>query len=320
MPLKATGASCAGGLAPQSSVTRGDPQIFSKLRHRSHCRPGTEGASNIVVAASTPLVCDRIQRPPKRTAEAICDSAKVDQVMGNKVHVYEHTSSYNAISHKSPQGLQCLKALFSEYDSSNPSRMKLNNLFTADFQDNTNGSDRNTGRDETIDSIISSRAKCTRHQIDLKHAWCLENSGSSQTVFFEAVRFMYLDGDSDWTRIPLSGRIEVRVKENRFSLKDAIAQIASRRMTSDASQLVRKEMWRTASMPLSPAETQSLGLQPSHSQLALPNVSELPTAHTLSSMDNKPLLGYQKSQSSKDASTGTPTVTSGSSVDAVEKL
>jgi hypothetical protein len=194
----------------------------------------------------------------------------------------------------------------------------LNDLFTDDFHDNTNGSDRNTGRDETIDSIISSRAKCTRHQIDLKHAWCLENSGASQTVFFEAVRFMYLDGDSDWTRIPLSGRIEVRVKENRFSLKDAIAQISSRRMTSDTSQLMRKEMWR-ASMPLSPAELSSLGLQPSNSQLAQPKVSELPTARTLSSKDNEPLPDYRKSQSSKDVSTRTPTVTSGSSVDAVEK-
>ncbi|KAK5553745.1 hypothetical protein LTR46_008291 [Exophiala xenobiotica] len=245
-------------------------------------------------------------------------TAKVDQVMGNKVHIYEHTSSYNAISHKSPQGLQCLKALFSEYDSSNPSRIKLNDLFTDDFHDNTNGSDRNTGRDETIDSIISSRAKCTRHQIDLKHAWCLENSGSSQTVFFEAVRFMYLDGDSDWTRIPLSGRIEVRVKENKFSLKDAIAQISSRRMTSDTSQLMRKEMWR-ASMPLSPAEMSTPGLRPSNSQLAQPKVSELPAARTLSSIDNEPLPDYRKSQSSKDASTRTPTVTSGSSVDAVEK-
>ncbi|KIW20967.1 hypothetical protein PV08_01546 [Exophiala spinifera] len=236
--------------------------------------------------------------------------------MGNKVHVTEHTGSYNAISHKSPHGLQCLKILFSEYDSSNPSRLALNDLLTADFQDNTNGSDRNTGREETIDTIISSRAKCTRHQIDLKHAWCIENSGSSHTVFFEAVRFMILDGDQDWTRVPLSGRIEVKVKENRFTLKDAVAQISSRRMTSDASQLVKKDLSRTATtktVPLSPAQTPSLDLQPSTSNLVLGSVSELPAAHNVSTEIKSP-PSYRKSQSSK----GEPTVTSGSSLDVAE--
>ncbi|KIW38937.1 uncharacterized protein PV06_08758 [Exophiala oligosperma] len=224
-------------------------------------------------------------------------------------------------SHKSPHGLQCLKILFSEYDSSNPSRMALNDLLTVDFQDNTNGSDRNTGREETIETIMSSRAKCTRHQIDLKHAWCIENSGSSQTVFFEAVRFMVLDGDEDWTRIPLSGRIEVKVKENRFKLKDAVAQISSRRMTSDASQLVKRDLSRTATtttLPMSPAHTSSVDLQPSTSQLVLANVPELPAANNTPS-DTKSPPSYRKSQSSKDGPTRTPTVTSGSSVDAVEK-
>ncbi|KAK6384619.1 hypothetical protein LTS17_002182 [Exophiala oligosperma] len=213
--------------------------------------------------------------------------------MGNKVHVTEHTGAYNAISHKSPHGLQCLKILFSEYDSSNPSRMALNDLLTVDFQDNTNGSDRNTG----------------------------QNSGSSQTVFFEAVRFMVLDGDEDWTRIPLSGRIEVKVKENRFKLKDAVAQISSRRMTSDASQLVKRDLSRTATtttLPMSPAHTSSVDLQPSTSQLVLANVPELPAANNTPS-DTKSPPSYRKSQSSKDGPTRTPTVTSGSSVDAVEK-
>ncbi|KAL6248270.1 hypothetical protein RBB50_004525 [Rhinocladiella similis] len=241
--------------------------------------------------------------------------------MGNKVHVSEHTGSYNAISHKSPHGLQCLKILFSECDSSNPSRLALNDLLTADFQDNTNGSDRNTGREETIDAILSSRAKCTRHQIDLKHAWCIENSSSSHTVFYEAVRFMILDGDQDWTRIPLSGRIEVKVKENRFTLKDAVAQISSRRMTSDASQLVKRDLSRSATtttMPASPVQTPSFDLQPSTSQLVLGSVPELPATHNISA-DNKSPPSYRKSQSKQDGPTQTPTVTSGSSADVVEK-
>ncbi|EXJ63378.1 uncharacterized protein A1O5_11427 [Cladophialophora psammophila CBS 110553] len=158
----------------------------------------------------------------------------------SKVQLHDHTASYHAITTKSPQGLQCLKRLFLEYDNANPSRANLNRLFSRDFTDNENESERNIGRDEAIQTIISTRAKCSRHQIDLKRATCLVNSGSSHTVFFEGVRFMMfaapqesgsdaepsvVEDKSDWTRVPFAGRIEVRVKENKFSLKEAVAEI-----------------------------------------------------------------------------------------------
>ncbi len=254
----------------------------------------------------------------------------------NKVHLYEHGLSYPAISSTNkatPHGLLCLKALFEEYDSSVPSRTRLTELFTPDFQDNMNGSDRSFGRDETIEAIIQSRRRCSRHQIDLKHAWCVEHSSQHHTVFFEAVRFMFLEGDTDWTKVPIAGRIEVRIKDNRFSLKDAVAQIATRRLTSDTSHLVKKE-FTLSSSPISPAQTaaDSIGQSSafhqstSNSQTALPpppplgnNVKELPASiSTFGMNDTKSLPPYtapSPSESSRVApTTRTPTLTSGSSV------
>ncbi|KIW90924.1 uncharacterized protein Z519_08707 [Cladophialophora bantiana CBS 173.52] len=246
----------------------------------------------------------------------------------SKVQLHDHTGSYQAITTKSPQGLQCLKRLFLEYDNANPSRANLNSLFSRDFTDNENESERNIGRDEAIQTIISTRAKCSRHQIDLKRATCLVNSGSSHTVFFEGVRFMMfaatqeggsdaelpvVEDKSDWTRVPFAGRIEVRVKENKFSLKEAVAEIVSRRVTSDNSMLIKRDlMSRTNSMPLvSPGESPLARLHStSTSQIGLPtNVSELPAAISAPSGDTKSLPPYRSS------ATGTPTVTSGSSVD-----
>ncbi|OQU97447.1 hypothetical protein CLAIMM_03378 [Cladophialophora immunda] len=245
----------------------------------------------------------------------------------SKVQLHDHSASYHAITTKSPQGLQCLKRLFLEYDNANPSRANLNSLFSRDFTDNENESERNIGRDEAIETIISTRAKCSRHQIDLKRATCLVNSGSSHTVFFEGVRFMMFaatpDGSdaelpvvedrSNWTRVPFSGRMDVRVKENKFSLKEAVAEIVSRRVTSDNSVLVKRDlMARTNSMPFgSPAESPLARLQStSTSQVGLPaNVSELPAVISTPLGDTKSLPAYPSS------ATGTPTVTSGSSVD-----
>ncbi|KAI1608193.1 hypothetical protein EDD37DRAFT_185542 [Exophiala viscosa] len=254
--------------------------------------------------------------------------------MGNKVYVTEHTLSYTSISNKSPQGLQCLKSLFFQYDSPNPSRMELNHLLAPDFQDNTNGSDRNVGREETVDAIVSARTTCIKHQIDLKHAWCIENSGSSHTVFFEAARFMLMEGDSDWTKVPISGRIEVKIKENRFKMKDAIAQITSRRMTSDASQLVRRGVQRMSTMPLSPAETpfspretpsspaaetSSSNSQPSTSRYNFPSASELPAIRTTSHKADETLPAYNSPSKDVDISNGSPTLMSGSSSEPQEK-
>ncbi|OAG42824.1 hypothetical protein AYO21_02775 [Fonsecaea monophora] len=244
----------------------------------------------------------------------------------SKVQLHDHSASYHAITTKSPQGLQCLKRLFLEYDNTNPSRANLNSLFSRDFTDNENESERNIGRDEAIETIISHRARCSRHQIDLKRATCLVNSGSSHTVFFEGVRFVMfaspegseaelpvVEDKSTWTRIPFSGRMEVRVKENKFSLKEAVAEIVSRRVTSDNSALVKRDlMARTNSMPIaSPSESPLARLQStSTSQLNFPsNVSELPAVISTIPGDTKSLPPYHSSIRE------TPTVTSGSSVD-----
>jgi len=50
-----------------------------------------------------------------------------------KVQVHEHTSSYQAITTKSPHGFQCLKRLFLEYDHDVPNRAMLENLLARDF-------------------------------------------------------------------------------------------------------------------------------------------------------------------------------------------
>ena len=52
--------------------------------------------------------------------------------MGKK-EIHEHTASYHAITGKSPQGFQCLKRLFIEYDNQNPSRGALESLLARDF-------------------------------------------------------------------------------------------------------------------------------------------------------------------------------------------
>ena len=283
-----------------------------------------------------------VQQAPKPIATVLqladdkSKTAKLSYTMGNKVYVTEHTLSYTSISNKSPQGLQCLKSLFFQYDSANPSRMELNHLLAPDFQDNTNGSDRNVGREETVDAIVSTRTTCTKHQIDLKHAWCIENSGSSHTVFFEAARFMMMEGDSDWTKVPISGRIEVKIKENRFKMKDAIAQITSRRMTSDASQLVRRGVQRMSTMPLSPAETplpfspretplspaadtSSSTSQPSTSRYNFPSASELPALHTASHKPDETLPAYNSPSQDVDIIKQSPTLISGSSSEPLEK-
>ena len=56
--------------------------------------------------------------------------------------------------------------------------------------DNENESERSIGREETIQNIISSRHQCTRHQMDLKRAVCIEHEPKRQEVLFEGVRFM----------------------------------------------------------------------------------------------------------------------------------
>ncbi|OCT45328.1 hypothetical protein CLCR_06035 [Cladophialophora carrionii] len=256
-----------------------------------------------------------------------------------KVQIHEHTTSYHAITTKSPHGFQCLKKLFLEYDSGNPSRPALEGLLARDFTDNENESERSIGREEAIVNIASSRQRCSRHQIDLKRAICIEHDAKRHEVLFEGVRFMLFSSDrnreveipvvadkGEWIRVPFSGRIEVRVKENKFSMKDAVIEIVSRRWTIDNSQLVKREIVARKPVepgsdtgPVSPMSNASGSLQMTQStstpQIGLPGgVSELPAALSgLIMTDSKSLPPYPHS------ATGTSTV-SGSSIDGGDKI
>ena len=262
-----------------------------------------------------------------------------------KVQIHEHTTSYQAITVKSPHGLVCLKRLFLEYDSPEPSRTALENLFARDFTDNENESTRSIGREEAIDYILSTRQKCAKHQIDLKRAMCIEYEDHRRhDVFFEGVRFMLLsslgdrqvesrmlEDEGQWIRIPFSGRLEVRVKENRFRLKEAVIEVVSRRTVEDKSALVKRDMMMLrragSTLTLGPASPRSEGLSSdstlqqhqtgSVSQVALPpaGVNELPAMVSASRLaDNRSLPPYQSS------GTRTPTVTSEGSVVGEDKF
>lgn len=193
-----------------------------------------------------------------------------------KVHFHSHVGSYANISNKAAQGLQSLRALLSEYDNENPTRIYLCELLAHNFHDIENGSDRAITREEAIQNIISTRSKCAKHQFDLKHAWCVENSGTSQTVFFESIRFLLLKGDTEWIRIPIAGRLEVSVTENKWTLKDAKSVITARSLTFDNSQLLARGL--TEALP-----TQNLSQRAS--------VAALPNQRSGSSIVSDPIPG-----------------------------
>src|SRR5262249_11706661 len=100
----------------------------------------------------------------------------------------------------------------------------------------------------------------------------------------------------------------------RFSLKEAVAEIATRKMTSDNSQLVKRDLTRSSLTAISPVESPVSNLQHSTSQVGLPGVPELPAVASALA-DNKSLPPYNSPEPVKGASTGTPTATTGSSVD-----
>lgn len=231
-----------------------------------------------------------------------------------KVQFHEHVGAYAAISKKAPQGFQCLKLLLSMYDAESPNRMVLNDLLAPGFQDTENGSDRSISRDEAIDAILTTREKYIKHQFDLKHAYCLEHTNSHHTVFFESVRFLLVKGSTDWIKVPVSGRLEVKVSENRFTLKDAVAIITARAMTSDTSQLVARELQKSPRSPVTPAEFPDLAANQSTTKVEVPSVPELPAAVAVP-QEEKPLPGLRPANSTTTGVTRTPTVTSGSSAE-----
>lgn len=230
-----------------------------------------------------------------------------------KVTLTEHVGSYTAISKKMPQGLQALKLLLSLYDLDVPDRAALEELLAPSFHETENGSDRTISRSEAIEAIVTIRDKYSKHQFDLKHAYCMEYTGSHHTVFFEGVRFLFLQGSTNWVKVPVSGKLDVKITQNRLMLKDAVVVITARTMTSDTSQVVARD-YATQS-PRSPtltSDTPDLTANRSSIRLDAPSVPELPAAVAVPREETS-LPGLRPTGSSTAGVTRTPTVTSGSS-------
>ncbi len=138
------------------------------------------------------------------------------------------------------------------------------------------------------------------------------------------VELPIVEDKGDWIRVPFSGRIEVRTKENRFKLKESVIEVISRRWTVDNSQLVRRDMlakrttdigsdFNLGQSPASPVSHASGSLsrnQTGNSTIGMPGgMSELPAALSglVVSSDTKSLPPYP-------GSVGTPTERTGSSV------
>ncbi|KAK5044437.1 hypothetical protein LTR84_011251 [Exophiala bonariae] len=231
-----------------------------------------------------------------------------------KVTLTEHVGSYTAISKKMPQGLQALKLLLSLYDLDIPDRAALEELLAPSFHETENGSDRTISRSEVIEAIVTIRDKYSKHQFDLKHAYCMEYTGSHHTVFFEAVRFLFLQGSTNWVKVPVSGKLDVKITQNRLMLKDAVVVITARTMTSDTSQVVARDLMQSPRSPTLTSDLPDLTANRSSVRLDTPSVPELPAAVAVP-REEKPLPGLRTTGSSNTGVTRTPTVTSGSSAE-----
>jgi hypothetical protein len=131
-------------------------------------------------------------------------------MMPFRQQIHQHSGSYQTIPVLAPQGLLCLKALFQEEDADKPSAATLNTLLAQDFRDVENGNERSKGRSDVVSLIVSRRSRYQKYQTDIGQAWCLINSSKAHTVLFEGIRFIIFRDDTEWIRIPISGRIEVR--------------------------------------------------------------------------------------------------------------
>jgi hypothetical protein len=144
--------------------------------------------------------------------------------MLSRSQVREHTGSYQTVPANARHGLQCLRALFEEEDSHSPSRAKLTAVLAKDFRDLENGNERSKGREDVIELIMSRRTRYHKYQTDIAQAWCITNSNKTQTVLFEGIRFIVFQNDTEWVRIPLAGRLEVRVTSG-----DSNAEVVQRK-------------------------------------------------------------------------------------------
>ena len=91
-----------------------------------------------------------------------------------------------------------------------PRQAKLETILAKDFRDLENGYERSKGREDIIELVVSRQSRYSKYQTDLTQAWCITNSNKTQTVLFESIRFIVFQRDTEWVRIPLAGRLEVR--------------------------------------------------------------------------------------------------------------
>ena len=188
--------------------------------------------------------------------------------MLSRSQVREHTGTYQTVGTNAPYGLQCLKNLFEEEDSSSPDRAKLKTILAKDFRDLENGNERSKAREDVIELIMSRRSRYSKYQTDLTQAWCITNSNKTQTVLFEAIRFIVLQRDTEWVRIPLAGRLEVRpcTIDGKAS-----GEVVLRKLTMDLSAFwKRKANLENISTTLVPVITKRETLSPVPLQYELP--------------------------------------------------
>jgi hypothetical protein len=168
--------------------------------------------------------------------------------MLSRSQVREHTGTYQTVASNAPYGLQCLKNLFEQEDSSSPDKAKLETVLAKDFRDLENGNERSKSREDIIELIMSRRSRYSKYQTDLTRAWCITNSNKTQTVLFESIRFIVLQRDTEWIRIPLSGRLEVRACTVDGK---AGGEIVLRKLTMDLSAFWKRKAELESISPIS---------------------------------------------------------------------
>jgi hypothetical protein len=190
--------------------------------------------------------------------------------MLSRSQVREHAGTYQTIAPNAPYGLQCLKRLFEQEDSSLPNKLKLQTILAKDFRALENGNERSKGREDIIELILSRRSRYSKYQTDLTQAWCITNPNKTQTVLFESIRFIIFQKDTEWVRIPLAGRLEVRAYTVAGK---TTGEIVLRKLTMDLSAFWKRKTELDGIV--SPTPTPTLG----NSYLSVdrtPQVQELP--------------------------------------------
>lgn len=189
--------------------------------------------------------------------------------------IHQHSGSYQTIPKTAAQGLICLKALCQEEDAEIPSATVLNTLLASDFRDVENGSERSKGRSDVISLIVSRRSRYQKYQTDVMQAWCLVGPNKMHTVLFEGIRFIMFRDDTEWIRIPVSGRIEVRTMVHGGT---SAGEIVFRKLTLDLTTFWKRRNELALDTPALPSDGfQNVRASHAPPHLPPPLVYEMPT-------------------------------------------